>query len=135
MAPLRPVLVAHLATQKDPDALVFGTSTGGPFDPSDLSRRAAKAWAAAGVQPYTLHECRHGFAAVCIGAGVNAKRLQTWMGHSSVHLRHLGPPARPVEAAAVEAVDGYLVGRAVAKVERRIAVQGVHRGKVAQTRR
>ena len=32
----------------------------------------------------TLHECRHTFASLMIAAGVNAKALQTFMGHSSI---------------------------------------------------
>lgn len=42
-----------------------------------------KAWED-NAEPFTLHECRHGFASVCVEAGVNAKRIQTWMGHSSI---------------------------------------------------
>jgi len=29
-----------------------------------------------------LHECRHTFASLMIGAGVNAKALSTYIGHS-----------------------------------------------------
>ena len=32
----------------------------------------------------TLHECRHTFASLMIAAGVNAKALQTFMGHANV---------------------------------------------------
>jgi integrase len=39
---------------------------------------------AAGVEPITLHECRHTFASLMIAAGVNAKALSTYMGHSSI---------------------------------------------------
>lgn len=85
-AALRRHLEDHRAVAADTAAggLVFATRTGGPFDPSDVSKRAARAWAAAGVDPFTLHEGRHCFASVCVEAGINAKRLQTWMGHSSV---------------------------------------------------
>ena len=31
-----------------------------------------------------LHECRHTFASLMIAAGVNAKALSTYMGHSSI---------------------------------------------------
>jgi integrase len=30
------------------------------------------------------HECRHTYASLMIAAGVNAKALQTFMGHSSI---------------------------------------------------
>ncbi len=39
---------------------------------------------AAGLEPIGLHECRHTYAAHMIAAGVNAKALQTYMGHSSI---------------------------------------------------
>lgn len=32
----------------------------------------------------TLHECRHSYAAFMIAAGVNAKALCTYMGHSTI---------------------------------------------------
>ena len=31
-----------------------------------------------------LHECRHTFASLMIGAGVNAKALASYLGHSSI---------------------------------------------------
>jgi integrase len=34
------------------------------------------------VAPIGLHECRHTYAAFMIAAGVNAKALSTYMGHS-----------------------------------------------------
>lgn len=37
----------------------------------------------AGFEPITLHQCRHTFASLMIGAGVNAKALSSYMGHSS----------------------------------------------------
>src|SRR4051812_34374336 len=49
-----------------------------------LSDRAGRAWKRAGLQPITLHECRHTFASLMIAAGVNAKALSTYMGHASV---------------------------------------------------
>jgi integrase len=97
------------------DALVFGTSTGGPFDPGDVSKRAAKAWKG-NCEPFTLHECRHGFASVCIEADVNAKRIQTWMGHSSINTTFdlYGRLLDRSEAESVGKVDSFLaVGPAV----------------------
>jgi integrase len=92
------------------DALVFGTSTGGPFDPGDVSKRAKKAWNDK-CEGFTLHECRHGFASVCIEAGVNAKRIQRWMGHSSITTTFdlYGRLLDRSEADSVEKVDKYLV--------------------------
>ena len=58
----------------------------------------------------TLHECRHTFASLMIAAGVNAKALQVFMGHSSVAITldrygHLMPGS---EAEAAELLDAYL---------------------------
>ena len=63
-----------------------------------------------GLEPLTLHECRHTFASLMIAAGVNVKALSTYMGHSTVTLTldrygHL-LPGNELEAAS--ALDGYL---------------------------
>ena len=84
-AVLRSRLVAHrLDAGGAPDALVFPSVRNTPFDPSTISDRAGKAWRAQGLAAITLHECRHTFASLMIAAGVNAKALQTFMGHSSI---------------------------------------------------
>jgi len=81
----RDYLVQHRVTQdKDKGALVFGRTDSTPFSPSTVAQRAARAWRAGGLEPVTLHECRHTFATLMIAAGVNAKALQTFMGHSSI---------------------------------------------------
>jgi len=85
-AALLPHLERHLEKEtpgEAPDTLVFATKTGGPFDGGDVSKRAAQAWDGK-AQRFGLHECRHGFASVCVEAGVNPKRIQIWMGHSSI---------------------------------------------------
>jgi hypothetical protein len=41
---------------------------------------------AAGVEPPTLHECRHGYASAMIAAGVNVKELSTFMGHANIKI-------------------------------------------------
>jgi integrase len=41
-------------------------------------------WKRAKLEPIRLHECRHTFASLIIAAGVNAKALSTYMGHSSI---------------------------------------------------
>jgi integrase len=63
---------------------VFPNSRDGAFTPSVTNQRAKNAWAAAGLKPITLHECRHTYAAYMIAAGVNPKALNTYMGHSSI---------------------------------------------------
>jgi integrase len=64
------------------EGLVFGRSAETPFDSRALARRAATAWK--GLEPISLHECRHTFASLMIAAGVNAKALSTFMGHASI---------------------------------------------------
>src|SRR3954453_18373013 len=75
--------------------------------------RAVKAWRAQGLVAITLHECRHTFASLMIAAGVNAKALQTFMGHSSItetldRYGHLMPGSEGAAAG----VGGAFLGRA-----------------------
>lgn len=94
-----------------------------PFDDSSLAARAATAWRKMNaerlerslepLEPITLHEARHTYASLMIAAGVNAKALCTYMGHSSVTITydrygHL-MPGNEDEAAAL--LGAYL-GRA-----------------------
>jgi integrase len=81
---LRSVLVKHLDSLGRANGLAFGHSARIPFQPKSLSNRAGRDWKRAGLQPITLHECRHTFASLMIAAGVNAKALSTYMGHASV---------------------------------------------------
>ena len=107
-------LRVHLAEQRlqtgRATGLVFGRSADAPFDPSTVVDRARKAWAQAGVTSIGLHECRHTFASLMIAAGVNAKALSTYMGHSSITITldrygHLFP-GNEDEAAGL--LDAYL---------------------------
>ncbi len=81
---LRTNLVEHRLQTGRATGLVFGRTAELAFDPSVVSDRANKAWAAAGLTRIGLHECRHTFASLMIAAGVNAKALATYMGHASV---------------------------------------------------
>ena len=100
-AVLRDALVRQRMRTGRAEGLVFGTSPERPFTSSNVRRRALTAWrrarterarelgveagdARAGFQPITLHEARHTFASLMIAAGVNAKALSTYMGHSSI---------------------------------------------------
>ncbi|MGI8802475.1 MAG: site-specific integrase [Solirubrobacteraceae bacterium] len=91
------------------DGFVFASGER-PFQSSSVSQRARKAWAAAGLDAITLHECRHTFASLMIAAGCNAKALSTYLGHSSVMITfdrygHLMPGN---EAEAAGLLDAYL---------------------------
>jgi integrase len=82
---------------------VFGPARGVPFRPEWLTGRADRAWMAAGLARITLHEARHSYASFAIAAGVNAKALSDYMGHSSITVTydkygHL-MPGNEVEAA------------------------------------
>jgi integrase len=91
-----------------------------PFNPRTIGKGAEQAWgkenagrADAGqrpLEPISLHECRHSFASLMIAAGVNAKALSTFMGHSSVTITldrygHLFPGS---ETEAAGLLDAYL---------------------------
>jgi integrase len=115
-AVLRDYLVEHKLRSGRHVGLVFGTSYAQPFTPSNVRKRANAAWVRAGLEPIGLHECRHTFASLMIAAGVNAKALSAYMGHSSVTITldrygHLMPGS---ESEAAERLDAYLA-RAVAE--------------------
>jgi integrase len=82
---LSDLLLSHLArTGRKGKQLAFGVTGGSPFVPMSVRKRADDAWAAAGLKRITLHQCRHTYASFLIAAGVNAKAVQTYMGHSSI---------------------------------------------------
>ena len=83
---LRAHLLGHRLQQgKGGQGLIFPNKRGDrPFNPSNINQHAKIAWAKAGLQPVTLHECRHTYAAYMIAAGVNSKALSTYMGHASI---------------------------------------------------
>ncbi len=108
-AALRDYLVQHRMTDEH-DGLVFGRSIDTPFNPTTIGQRARRAWKKAKLQGVTLHDCRHTFATLMIAAGVNAKALQTFMGHSSITVTldrygHLFPGS---EGEAAVLLDAYL---------------------------
>jgi integrase len=93
------------------EGIVFDTRAASPFAVRALMERATKAWTKAKLQRITLHECRHTFASLMIAVGVNAKALQTYMGHANISVTmdrygHL-MPGNEVEAAGL--LDAYLV--------------------------
>jgi integrase len=108
-AVLRDHLDEHLVAS-DGEGLVFPRSGRRHHDTGVLGPRARRAWEKAGLDPITLHECRHTFASLMIAAGVNAKALSTYMGHAGVAITfdrygHL-MPGNEAEAGAL--LDAYL---------------------------
>jgi integrase len=99
LAVLRDHLDAEkLASGRGGDDLVFGRSPAAAFVASTVRNRAIAAWKRVGLEPITLHECRHTFASLLIDAGVNAKAIQTWLGHATIEMTfdiygHLMPGA------------------------------------------
>ena len=115
---LRDAMLDHrLSDGSDSDdgaeTLVFGRTASEPFHAATLYRRADDAWEAAGLprKALRLHQARHTYASFMIAAGVNAKALSTYMGHSSIKVTfdlygHLMPGA---ESEAADLLDAYLM--------------------------
>lgn len=51
-----------------------------------IASRAASAWAAAGLNRITLHECRHTYASLLMAAGYTVKELMEYMGHADLQM-------------------------------------------------
>lgn len=84
---LRELLVdRRLTCHAAPDgALAFGRAEGDPFHAASLYRRADRAWESEEIsERLRLHQARHTYASFMIAAGVNAKALASYMGHSSI---------------------------------------------------
>ncbi len=82
---LRQQLLAHRLQQgHGGHGYLFTNQHGNPFDPVTIHNRARKAWKTANLNPITLHDCRHAYATFAIAAGINAKALSTYMGHSTI---------------------------------------------------
>ena len=87
-----------------------GVTADMPFNDTSMRERTGPAWERAGLRRITLHDCRHTYASLMIAAGVNAKALQTYMGHASIEITfdlygHLMPGN---EAEAAAALDAYI---------------------------
>jgi integrase len=117
---LRDFLLEHRIETGRSEGLVFGATATRPFTPSNLARRAATAWKRANAERerhgeerlrgIALHKCRHTYASLMIAAGVNAKALSTYMGHSTITITldrygHLMPGN---EDEAAELLESYL---------------------------
>jgi integrase len=96
---------------RSPDALVFESPFGGPYDPAHLWPRVlAPACAEAGVGWAGFHTFRHTVASRMFAAGRNAVQVQHWLGHHSaaftlktyVHLLEPGDLGGPLKSARVK---------------------------------
>lgn len=108
---LRDYLMAQrLRTGGEDRHFVFpGRHNGDPHTPTNMRRKAAKAWAIENerrteeaaqrgerpklLSPIGLHECRHTFVSYCAAAGIALERIGDYVGHSSTYMtdryRHL----------------------------------------------
>ena len=109
------------------DGLLFAGADGTPFHAASLYRRADRAWAAAGLtERLRLHQARHTYASFMIAAGVNAKALSVFMGHSSIKVTfdlygHLMPGTEAEAAALLDTFLGGQVGQAPGAVTHDVA--------------
>lgn len=107
---LRSYLAEHMLALSWREGLLFGSAPAVPFCNRTLAERADRAWERAGLSRITLHECRHTYVSLMIAAGVNAKALSEYMGHSKIAVTmdlygHL-MPGNETEAAGL--LDAYL---------------------------
>ena len=120
---LRSHLAEHVLALGWREGLLFGVSPTVPFCDRTLTERADRVWERAGLSRITLHECRHTFASLMIAAGVNAKALSEYMGHSKIAVTmdlygHL-MPGNETEAAGL--LDAYLERSQAAPVRASLA--------------
>lgn len=108
---LRDELAEHRMRQgRDGDGLVFGRTAHSPFAHPTLLARAKRTWKANGIAYVKLHDARHTFASLLIAAGEDPKRIQSYLGHSSITVTfdvygHLLPGS---EQESAERIDAYL---------------------------
>lgn len=64
--------------------LVFATYLGTPYSPTNYSKYFKRAQKRAGLEGFRFHDLRHTFATLSLQAGIPAKTIQKWLGHTSV---------------------------------------------------
>jgi integrase len=96
-----------------------GRRDGGPVSAvsvisGKLAARTRDRWEAAGLEPITLHECRHTYASFLMAAGYTLRELMEYMGHSSLQATEryvkLLPPLDETDPA--ERLNAFLRRRA-----------------------
>jgi integrase len=75
-----------------------------------LAARATAAWADAGLQRITLHECRHTYASLLMAAGYTLKELMEFMGHADLQMvnRYVKRLPQPGETDVAGRLNDYL---------------------------
>ena len=111
--PLRPILLGEFMRQGRRDS---GAVSAVSVMSGKIAERARKRWAAAGLEPITLHECRHTYASFLMAAGYTLRELMEYMGHSSLQATEryvkLLPPLDETDPAA--RLNAYLRRRPLA---------------------
>lgn len=90
------------------DGLIFRTERGRLVTAWELSRTTQRAARRVGLRPVSFHHLRHTCASLFIQAGVPAKAIQQYLGHSSIRMTmdvygHLFPSSDDALAEAMEA--------------------------------
>jgi integrase len=105
--PLREILrQASLRNPSEPTDPVAPTSVMS----GKIARRATAAWAGAGLNRITLHECRHTYASFLMAAGYTLKEIMEYMGHSDLQMvqRYTKLLPQPEERDPAERLNAYL---------------------------
>lgn len=90
--------------------LIITTRTGGPVNPSNITRKMPILLAAAGIDKHlTAHDLRHSAATAALRHGVNIRVVQDRLGHADASTTigfyaHLVPSDAPAAAAAIDAI-------------------------------
>jgi integrase len=110
LSPLRNELIAHRLRSGRAIGLVFGVDGMSPFVASTVRRRAFRVWADAGLQAVGFHACRHSFVSFAIAAGLNAKAISSYAGHSQISTTYnrYGHLLDGHETQAASLLDSYL---------------------------
>jgi integrase len=82
---LRDELLEHRLRQgRDGKGLVFGKTEASPFVYTALLARVKRVWGDEGIPYVKPHDARHTFASLLIAAGEDPKRIQSYLGHSTI---------------------------------------------------
>ncbi|MDX6595313.1 MAG: hypothetical protein QOI72_695, partial [Solirubrobacterales bacterium] len=92
------------------EGLVFGKTPISPFVHTALLARVKRTWKDHGLAYVKLHDARHTFASLLIAAGEDPKRIQSYLGHSTITVTfdvygHLLPGS---EQESAERLDAFL---------------------------
>ncbi len=125
---LRDYLIDWKARSGRDDGFVFGNVPGRPFTPTNVRRRAGKAWANANaaevetatregrepvlLDPIGLHECRHVWVSLLHDAGFTLEQIAAFAGHGSAWMTERYKHLLPGAAASAGAQFGAYLDRA-----------------------